>query len=211
MTPADRRAFIRDNLPVSPVPAIPEIRLHKAGPASGLGRLATHDTAGFAAPYWAHYWAGGLALARHILDHPESVAGRRVLDLGAGSGLVAIAAAKAGARQVTAIDTDPYAVTALELNAALNGVQLDIRAGDVAGLDTPDADLILAGDLFYSEELASTVVAFLDRCRIDALIGDPWRRSRPLTRLQEIARYDVAESGSTTKPGGVFRFLHRAP
>ncbi|WP_411340723.1 50S ribosomal protein L11 methyltransferase [Sphingopyxis sp. J-6] len=211
MTPADTKAFIRDNLPVAPVPGVPEILLHKAAPDSGLGHLAARDAEGFGAPYWAHYWAGGLALARHILDHPECVAGRCILDLGAGSGLVAIAAAKAGARQVTAIDTDPYAVTAIELNAALNGVQLDIRAGDVAGLDTPDADLILAGDLFYSEELASMVVAFLDRCRIDALIGDPWRRSLPLTRLREIARYDVAESGRTTKPGGVFRFLHRPP
>src|SRR3546814_5335820 len=91
MTPPDAAAFIRAHLPVLPVPGLPEIHLHKAVPASGVGRLAGDE-----APYWAHYWAGGLALARYILDHPERVAGRRVLDLGAGSGLVAIAAMKAG-------------------------------------------------------------------------------------------------------------------
>ncbi|NIJ38187.1 putative nicotinamide N-methyase [Sphingopyxis panaciterrae] len=207
MTPLDAAPFIRDNLPVHPVPGIPEIRLHKAAPESGLGRLAARDADGFGAPYWAHYWAGGLALARHVLDCPETVAGRRILDLGAGSGLVAIAAAKAGARQVIALDADPYAIAALGLNAALNGVRLDIRAGDVADLDPPAVDLILVGDLFYSAELAATVVAFLDRCGIDALIGDPWRQSLPVSRLDEITRYDVAESGSTIKSCGIFRFI----
>src|SRR4051812_37094510 len=101
--------FIRANLPLAPVPGIPEIHLHKASPSSGLGRLAAQD-AGFGSPYWAYYWAGGLALARYVLDHPEIVAGRRVLDLGAGSGLVAIAAAKAGAGAVIAAEVDPYAV-----------------------------------------------------------------------------------------------------
>ncbi|ALJ11593.1 class I SAM-dependent methyltransferase [Sphingopyxis macrogoltabida] len=211
MTSTDAAIFIRDNLPVLPVPGIPEIRLHKAAPDSGLGRLAARDAEGFGAPYWAHYWAGGLALARHILDHPECVAGRCILDLGAGSGLVAIAAAKAGARRVVAVDADRYAVAALALNAALNDVRLDIRAGDVASLDHPDVDLILAGDLFYSDELAGHVVAFLDRSGIDALVGDPWRRPLPLARLEEIARYDVAESGSTAKSAGVFRFLHPTP
>ncbi|WP_447761061.1 class I SAM-dependent methyltransferase [Sphingopyxis panaciterrae] len=209
MTSTDAASFIRDHLPVMPVPGIPEIRLHKAAPSSGLGRLAARDAQGFGAPYWAHYWAGGLALARHILDHPDTVAGGRILDLGAGSGLVAIAAAKAGAAQVIAVDADPYAIAALGLNAALNAVPLDIRTDDVADLEPPDVDLILAGDLFYSDELAATVVAFLDRCGIDALIGDPWRRSLPLSRLREIARYDVRESGSATKSSGVFHFPAR--
>jgi len=209
MTSTDAASFIRDHLPVMPVPGIAEIRLHKAAPSSGLGRLAARDTQGFGAPYWAHYWAGGLALARHILDHPENVAGRRILDLGAGSGLVAIAAAKAGAAQVIAVDADPYAIAALGLNAALNAVSLEIRTTDVADLEPPDVDLILIGDLFYSDALAETVVAFLDRCGVDALIGDPWRRSLPLSRLDEIARYDVAESGSATKSSGVFRFHAR--
>ena len=99
MTPAARdvAAFIQAHLPVQPVPGIPEIRLHKAVPTSGLWRLAKRDEAGFGSPYWAHHWAGGLALARHLLDHPHVVAGQCVLDLGAGSGLVAIAAARCGA------------------------------------------------------------------------------------------------------------------
>ena len=112
MTPSDIAAFIRMNLPVAPVPGVPEIELHKACPTSGLMRLARQDEDGFAAPYWAHYWAGGLALARYVLDHPGAVAGRRVLDLGAGSGLVGIAAAKAGAREVVAAEVDRYAAAA---------------------------------------------------------------------------------------------------
>lgn len=204
MTSPDAAAFIRAHLPVLPVPGIPEIRLHKAVPASGVGRLAGDD-----APYWAHHWAGGLALARYVLDHPKSVAGRRVLDLGTGSGLVAIAAARAGAREAIAVDADPHALAALALNAAANGVSLDIRAGDVASLAIPDADMILAGDLFYSDDLAAAVTAFLDRCLdrgIEALVGDPWRRPLPLARLEEIARYEVAETGAGTKASGVFRF-----
>jgi len=205
MTSPDTAAFIRAHLPVLPVPGLPEIHLHKAVPASGVGRLAGDD-----APYWAHYWAGGLALARYILDHPESVAGRRVLDLGAGSGLVAIAATKAGA-QAIAVDADPHALAALALNAAVNGVSIDIRAGDAASLALPDVDMILVGDLFYSDDLAAAVTAFLDRCLdrgIEALVGDPWRRPLPLARLREVARYDVAETGAASKPSGVFRF-HR--
>ena len=206
----DAAAFIRANLPVLPVPGIAEIRLHKAVPSSRVGRLAADGDG--QPPYWAHHWAGGLGLARHILDHPEGVAGRRVLDLGAGSGLVAIAAAKAGAAQVIAAEPDRHALAALALNAALNDVRIDVRAADVAALDVPDVDLVLVGDLFYSDALAGAVTAFLDRCLdrgIDALVGDPWRRPLPLARLDEIARYEVAETGGATKPSGVFRF-HRA-
>jgi FkbM family methyltransferase len=208
---SDTAAFIRENLPVLPVPGIAEIRLHKAVPSSRVGRLAAGGEEASGAPYWAHHWAGGLALARHVLDHPDVVAGRRVLDLGAGSGLVAIAAAKAGAAQVIAAEPDRHALAALALNAALNDVRLDIRAADVAALDVPDVDKVLVGDLFYSDELAEAVTAFLDRCLdrgIDAMDGDPWRRPLPLARLDEIARYEVAETGGATKPSGVFRF-HR--
>jgi predicted nicotinamide N-methyase len=181
-------------------------------PSSRVGRLAADGDG--PPPHWAHHWAGGLALARHLLDHPESVAGRRVLDLGAGSGLVAIAAAKAGAAQVIAAETDRYALTALALNAALNDVRIEVRAADVAALDVPDVDTVLIGDLFYSDDLAETVTTFLDRCLdrgIDALVGDPWRRPLPLPRLDEIARYEVAETGGATKPSGVFRFHRDGP
>ena len=205
----DQAAFIRDHLPVAPVPGIPEIRLHKAGPSSRLHLLAARDES-FGSPYWAHYWAGGLALARYLLDHPETVAGRRVLDLGAGSGLVAIAAAKAGAAAVFAAETDPYAVAALNLNLALNGVRAEVRLGDLTTGDPPDVDLVLVGDLFYAEDLAERVTAFLDRCLkrgIPALVGDPWRAPLPLARLTELACYEVAEAGShTARPSGVFAF-----
>ena len=205
----DLPAFIRDNLPVAPVPGVPEIRLHKASPSSGLARLAERDQ-GFGSPYWAHYWAGGLALARHVLDHPGIVAGRRVLDLGAGSGLVAIAAAKAGAVSVLAAETDPCAVAALPLNLALNGVAATVLHADLTAAAPPDVDLVLVGDLFYAPDLAARVTAFLERCLasgIPALIGDPWRRPLPTARLTELARYDVAEAGEhTLRPAGIFAF-----
>ena len=205
----DLPAFIRANLPVAPVPGIPEIRLHKAVPASGLARLADGDAC-FGSPYWAHHWAGGLALARHVLDHPETVAGRRVLDLGTGSGLVAIAAATAGAGAVLAAEVDRYAVAALRLNLALNQVTATILHADLTAGEPPDVDLLLVGDLFYAPDLAERVTAFLDRGAergIPALIGDPWRAPLPLARLTELARYEVAEAGPhTSRPCGVFRF-----
>jgi predicted nicotinamide N-methyase len=205
----DAAAFIRERLPVETVPGIPEIRLHKAVPSSGLARLAEADDA-FDSPYWAHYWAGGLALARHMLDHPAIVAGRRLLDLGAGSGLVAIAAAKAGAAAVIAAEVDAYAVAALRLNLALNTVSATILHEDLTGDEPPDVDLVLVGDLFYAADLATRVTAFLDRCvtrGVEVLVGDPWRAPLPLPRLTELARYDVAEAGPhTMRPGGVFAF-----
>jgi predicted nicotinamide N-methyase len=210
MKDSDPAAFVRGNLPVMPVPGIPEIRLHKASPSSGLGRLADRDAAGFGPPYWAYYWAGGLALARYVLDNPAIVAGRRVLDLGAGSGLVAIAAAKAGAREIIAAEVDPYAVAALSLNIALNHAHASILHDDLLDAEPPAVDLVLAGDLFYAPALAARVAAFLDRCLargISALVGDPWRADLPAMRLEELARYDVAETESpATRPAGVFAF-----
>ena len=201
-------AFIRANLPVGTVPGVPEIRLHKAVPTSGLNRLARDDTAGFGSPYWAYHWAGGLALARHVLDHPAIVQGQRVVDLGAGGGLVAIAAAKAGAAAVTAVEIDAYARTALRCNAALNRVTLAIEADDLTAAPPPDADVMLVGDLFYAPDLAARVTAFLDRCaetRMTILVGDPWRAPLPSARLREIARYAVAETANLPgKASGVF-------
>ncbi|MGY4397264.1 putative nicotinamide N-methyase [Sphingomonas sp. UYAg733] len=209
--------FIRANLPLVPIPSIPEIRLYKAGPASGLWRLAEADELGFDTPYWAHYWGGGLALARHVLDRPEAVAGRSVLDLGTGSGIVAIAAAKAGARAVIAADVDRYAVVAARLNAVANSVVVKVVAGDLTLEPPPAVDLVLVGDLFYDAALARRVAAFLDRCLdagIAVLIGDPWRDHLPRARLCRIADYDVAETGDggsgRTKPAAVFSWLPAA-
>jgi predicted nicotinamide N-methyase len=203
-------AFIRDNLPVGAVPGLPEIRLHKAVPDSGLKRLAEADEAGFGTPYWAYHWAGGLALARHILDHRETVAGKRILDLGAGGGLVAIAAAKAGAAHVTAADVDPYAVAAIRRNAVLNHVAIAVVGDDLTRGAPPPGDVVLVGDLFYAPVLAAKVAPFLDQCLAagqTALIGDPWRAPLPAARLRELARYKVAETGNLTRTSGVFAWI----
>jgi predicted nicotinamide N-methyase len=211
----DRRSldFIRSNLPLAPVPGVPEIRLHKAGPASGLSRLGDSEP-DFATPYWAYHWGGGLALARYVLDTPGCVAGRRVLDLGAGSGLAAIAAAKAGAARVTAADIDPYAIAATALNAAANNVTVATRLGDLTTGPPPAIDMVLVADLFYAADLAERVTGFLDRClaaNIDIMIGDPWRAYLPRKRLKLLAEYpgmdfgDLAPSAHATN--AVFAFL----
>jgi predicted nicotinamide N-methyase len=201
----DIDAFIRANLPLEPVSGAPEIRLHRAGPRSGLMRLADADP-DFGSPYWARCWGGGLALARHVLDHPETVVGKRVLDLGAGSGLVAIAAMKAGASRALAVDVDPYAVAAARLNAEANAVIVEARLADLTRGGPPaDIDLMLVGDLFYDPELARSVTPFLERCAatgIGVLIGDPWRAHLPTDRLAMVAAYPVADFGD---PSGVSR------
>lgn len=134
----DTRAFILENLRLEPAPGVPEIRLYRAHAGSRLSRL------GETPPYWAYHWAGGTVLARYILDHPQTVQGRRVLDLGTGSGLVAIAAAMAGA-EVRAVDINPRAIAAAELNAQANGVRIAVSEGDLLAGDPPETDLILVG------------------------------------------------------------------
>jgi len=202
-------AFIRENLPLRPVPFVPEIRLHKAVPSSRLGRLAAGDE-DFGSPYWAHYWGGGLALARYLLDHPALVAGRCVVDLGSGSGIVAIAAALAGAARVTAVDADPYALIAASLNARANQVAIDTLVGD---LSVPGAvEVLTVGDLFYDAETAARVLPLIRQQVAQeklVLIGDPIRSHLPLAELSEVARYDVSEltgaSGAGAKPACVYR------
>jgi predicted nicotinamide N-methyase len=151
---------------IAPVPTLPEIRIYTAHPASGLWRLAEldEDGSGPSPPYWAYHWAGGAALARHILDRPETVTGGRVLDLGAGSGIVGIAAAKAGAREVIAAEIDRYALAALGLNSELNGVEITAIGDDLTAGPPPPVNLVAVGDLFYERDLADRVTAFLDRC-----------------------------------------------
>lgn len=217
----DPAEFIKANMRLVPVPALAEIRFYTAHPGSGLRRLVDpeHDddadegTPESQPPYWAYAWAGGTVLARYILDHPETVAGRRVLDLGAGSGIVGIAAAKAGASEVIAAEIDRNGVAAIGLNAAANGVEITIVGKDITTGPPPAVDLALAGDVFYSREVALRVIPFLDRCLaagIDVLVGDPRRHDLPLPRLRLLAEYQVPDfgdaKGAATKPSGVFSF-----
>lgn len=211
-SPSDIQKFIRSNCPLAPVPSVPEIVLHQAGPQSGLWRLAEIDGE-FGSPYWAFGWGGGLALARHILTFPAIVAARCVLDLGAGSGIVGIAAAKSGASRVLVADIDRYAIAAIALNAGANGVAVSTFAGDLTAGSPPDVDVVLVGDLFYADDLARRVTAFLDRCarsNIEVLIGDPWRRFLPRARLTLLAEYPGADFGGNDpdnpRPNAVFSF-----
>ncbi|ESY84806.1 50S ribosomal protein L11 methyltransferase [Mesorhizobium australicum] len=207
--------FIKANMRLASVPALPEIRLYTSHPSSGLRRLVEDDDADSQEPqppYWAYAWAGGAVLARYVLDHPEIVAGRRVLDLGAGSGIVGIAAAKACAGAVMAAEVDRNGVAALALNAAANGVTITIMGNDITTGPPPAVDLVLAGDVFYGQGVALGMMPFLDRCLaagIEVLVGDPGRAYLPRSRLRLVAEYKVPDFGeakdASLKPSAVFR------
>ncbi|MEI9903132.1 MAG: 50S ribosomal protein L11 methyltransferase [Asticcacaulis sp.] len=162
-------------------------------------------------PYWAYGWAGGTVLARHILDHPETVRGRRVLDIGCGSGVVAIAAALSGAGSVTACDSDDCALEATRLNAEANRVTITVKESDLSAM--PDVDLVVGGDVFYSAEVAGRMTAFFERCvaaGIKVLIGDPYRVFLPPGRLRRIAEDKVPDFGQGgLARAGVFAFTSR--
>ncbi|MFC0531001.1 class I SAM-dependent methyltransferase [Phytohabitans kaempferiae] len=190
----DSHGFVRAHTRLSPVPLVPEILLHQAEEAIALWeRTESASAAQQPPPFWGFAWAGGQALARYVLDHPELVAGRHVLDLAAGSGLVAIAAAKAGAASVTAVDIDPLSLAAVAANAAANDVLVTPLERDI--LDTaPDAGVVLAGDVFYSREMAERMMAYLQRAAATGatvLAGDPGRAYLPRAGLRELAAYDV--------------------
>jgi predicted nicotinamide N-methyase len=194
---ADPVAFIRTNTRLLPVPLVPDIVLHTADEAVPLWSKTEEELgeAGLPPPFWAFAWAGGQALARFILDHPEHVAGKTIIDLASGSGLVAIAAMKAGANSVVAYDIDAFARTAMALNAAENGVVIDARGDDLlGGAAAPDAQTILAGDIFYERDTAERAFAFLSAqaARGTAvLIGDPGRSYLPTDKLRKLAEYKV--------------------
>lgn len=193
---SDQAGFIRANTAIAAPPCVPEIRLHLASEVTPLWQAteATLEQAQLPPPYWAFAWAGGQALARYVLDHPDIVRGRRVLDFGAGSGLVAIAAMKAGATSVTAAEIDAFAAAAIGLNAALNGVAIAIETADVIGRVPAPWNTILVGDMCYERPLAERLTAWLrDLARGGAtvLLGDPGRTYLPKDGLIEIARYAV--------------------
>ena len=202
---ADRKAFIRANTRLKPVPHVPEISLYVADELVPMWEKTEEELGaiGLPPPYWAFAWAGGQALARHVLDHRDIVAGKRVLDLAAGSGLVAIAAAKAGAAPVIAADIDAFTEAAIALNAEANDVYVEIIMQDLleekdlldrTAADTPRYDVILVGDLFYERDTAARALAFLDRNAASGarvLIGDPGRTYLPKERLTRLAEYSV--------------------
>ena len=191
----DRAAFVRANTRLSAPRLIPEIRLYQADTLMPLWRATEPDLAalGLPPPYWAFPWAGGQALARYLLDHREAVAGKGVLDFGAGSGLSAIAAAKAGAARVVAAEIDAFARTAIALNAEANGVALDIRGADLVGTVDPAWQVVIAGDVCYEQPMAARVEAWLKALaqRALVLIGDPQRSYSPKDGLEMLARYAV--------------------
>jgi predicted nicotinamide N-methyase len=190
-----------DGLRLTHIPFVPEVRLHLAeDPVILWARMEAEAGEAREQPFWAAAWAGGQALARYILDHPDVVAGRRVLDLGSGSGLVAIAAAKAGAAEVVANDLDPYALAAIMLNARANRVDLVARRGDLLTGDFADvADVVLAGDVFYSAPMAARILPFLEglaRRGARVLVGDPGRECLPRDLLETVATYEVSMLGA---------------
>lgn len=194
----DPAGFIRDNTVLRPVPLVPELVLHVADEALALWERTEEELGamGLPPPFWAFAWAGGQALARYLLDRPHLVAGKRVLDLGCGSGLTAIAAAKAGAAAVLAVDIDEFAIAAAQINGEANRVALTAETRDMLD-ETAGADVILVGDLFYEKPLAERALAFLRRARAAgsaALIGDPGRTYLPKSELHELAVYSVPVS-----------------
>jgi predicted nicotinamide N-methyase len=195
---ADIPAFIRENTRVLAPSHVPELSLHLADDAVSLWELTEEQLGqlGLPPPFWAFAWAGGQALARHVLDHPQLVRGRRVLDAASGSGLVAIAAMKAGAAAALACDIDAFAVHAAQLNAALNGVRIDTSGLDPVGQPT-EADIVLVGDLFYDRDLAPRVTDWLvalARHGKSVLVGDPGRSYLPRDLLEPVAAYDIPVS-----------------
>jgi predicted nicotinamide N-methyase len=191
----DAAAFIRENTRILTAPHVPEIRLHLADDAVALWEMTEEQLGeiGLPPPFLAFAWAGGQALARYVLDTPALVAGAHVLDFASGSGLVAIAAAKAGARRVEACDIDAFAIDAMALNAIENGVTIEPRQGDLVGTDD-GWDVVLAGDVSYERDMAARVTDWLDTLRqrgATVLIGDPGRSYLAKDRLDSLAEYRV--------------------
>jgi predicted nicotinamide N-methyase len=191
----DKADFIRAHTRLLAVPHAPEIRLHLADEATALWEKTEEELGliGLPPPFWAFAWAGGQALARYILDKPETVRGQRVLDFASGSGLVAIAAALAGAARVEASEIDEFALAAIALNAAANGVGIAARAGDIVGRDD-GWSVVLAGDVSYERDMAARVTDWLAALAARGalvLIGDPGRSYLARDRLEAIADYRV--------------------
>lgn len=192
---SDIPAFIRENTRVLAPSHVPELKLYLADDAVSLWELTEEQLGelGLPPPFWAFAWAGGQALARYVLDHPDTVREKRVIDVASGSGLVAIAAMKAEAASALAIDIDAFASHAAALNAELNGVRVETSDADPVGQPT-EANVILVGDLFYDRDLAPRVLVWLIEQQAagkTVLVGDPGRTYLPRDKLEQIAAYDI--------------------
>jgi predicted nicotinamide N-methyase len=191
----DHAAFIRAETRLLPVPHAPEISLHVAEEATALWQKTEDELEqmGLPPPFWAFAWAGGQALARYILDHSDLVRGRTVLDVASGSGLVAIAAAMAGAAEVQAADIDAFAAAAIAINAEANRVSVAPRLADLVGTDE-GWDVVLTGDIFYERDIAARMwpwLAALEARGATVLIGDPGRSYLPKDKVEQVAQYRV--------------------
>jgi predicted nicotinamide N-methyase len=211
-------AFVEANTAVARPPLVPEIALHQATEITPIWHATESflEELGLEPPFWAFAWAGGQALARHLLDHPDIVRGKRVLDFAAGSGLAGIAALMAGAARVDAIEIDAYAAAAIRLNAALNGpfggIGPEIRLADIVGEANRGWEVVLAGDVCYEREMAGRVFPWLRRLAATGalvLMGDPDRTYLPKEGLTRIARYAVettrAIEDTDVRNAGVWR------
>lgn len=196
--PGPSDAFITRHTRISTAPLTPELRFHLADETieiwtrteEALGEI------GLPPPFWAFAWAGGQALARYVMDNPDIVAGAHVLDFACGCAVAGIGAARAGAARIDASEIDPFAVAAARLNAALNGVTLDVQLADVIGSDA-GWDVVLAGDVFYEAPGAARIASWLASLHARGavvLIGDPGRTFLPRARLEALARYDTPVS-----------------
>jgi predicted nicotinamide N-methyase len=212
----DPALFVRSNTAIVAPPLVPEIRLHLATEITPIWQATEESLARGAVPppFWAFAWAGGQALARYLLDRPETVAGRFVFDFGSGSGLVAIAAAKAGARSVVAAEIDHFAVAAISANASLNRVAVAVTIADPIDTADPRWEIVTAGDVCYERDMTDRLVPWLrslagDGCLV--LLGDPGRAYLPTDGLRRLASYTVPTSreleDSTARDGVVWRVL----
>ena len=193
---SDPARFIRENTALHEPPLIPEIRLHLASEIVPIWQMTEEELekSGLPPPFWAFAWAGGQALARYILDNPEIVRRRRILDFGSGSGLIAIAAMKAGAASVLAADIDAFAVAAIALNAETNEVAVAATTEDLVGVENRGWDTILVGDMCYEGPLAARIEAWLRKLAGEGatvLIGDPGRTYLPKSGLEKLVAYAV--------------------
>ena len=195
LTPKNAKTFILDNTALMAPPHVPEVLLHLADEAHDLW-LRTEDelaAIGLPPPFWAFAWAGGQGLARYVLGHPATVRGKTVLDFASGSGLVAIAAAKAGAAKVTAADIDPFCEAAIALNVEANGVEAGFLGDDCVGSDA-GWDVVLAGDVFYDKPFADRLIPWFSALKArgaEILVGDPGRSYLPKTGLERLGVYEV--------------------